>query len=446
MLTNRVGFLSSSLCALTLAACGALANSDTQPPPLAVIEGTLSLAAGSGAPEGPIRVALLWWKPEDVEFLTSSADGTSPECSARGRLAYPVRKRLSFDVAQQAVEIHGEFPSHFALKLTAPPPKEVAPDVDSEVSDYARASLVVYRDGNGDGILNGRSQDKSSPDVVLADTDPVMLALRFGAERTSHRRRSYRVYFAVRPAYLTPYVTLRPGYNLVASFDEEPDLAQRDLLLGSADTIDVELSDSPLQQQLLCDDRCGAPIESVEQCPATPGELPVIEADNPEAYFGSSLRANGPDRYTYNAYYCTTVRNPQNKAAYFYEWLRQVVDGCNIEEFKNCGFVETAPLQGVPCTDYDLDYTNAPRSNRVRPEGVPELVGPDVPEECEFPSNGCDGCGNAQCAPGMSLTSACTCEDQQTLEQVHPLTQTCDFCCGKRCPEGQFLNYICRCY
>lgn len=66
------------------------------------------------------------------------------------------------------------------------------------------------------------------------------------------------------------------------------------------------------------------------------------------------------------------------------------------------------------------------------------------PEGCTFPSNGCDYCGKLICPPNTSADSSCRC--QQDFRIVRPESQTCDFCCGKKCEDGQFLDYHCECY
>ena len=63
---------------------------------------------------------------------------------------------------------------------------------------------------------------------------------------------------------------------------------------------------------------------------------------------------------------------------------------------------------------------------------------------CHIPSNGCPMCGDLVCPPHAGVTDSCLCGNNGKV--VSPIAQTCDFCCGKHCGLGEFLNSGCQCY
>src|SRR5262245_44082445 len=148
-------------CLLALG-CSKLADEDMKGPPLASIAGTLTLADGAEVPDAQIRMAVLWETEESASI--SDQLPTAGECG-------PSRKFL--ELAPQSVDLDPTFPNAFTLDFTEPPPAETLMAVEEGGEKIqAMGTIVVYADGDNDGVLDVRSEGAPSPDRVLATSAP----------------------------------------------------------------------------------------------------------------------------------------------------------------------------------------------------------------------------------------------------------------------------------
>jgi hypothetical protein len=272
------GFMSQRRITLFLASvlalgsgCSNLADENSRPPPLAQIAGTLTLADGVEVPDEQLRVTLLWETEESANISDQLSQPT--ECFATRKL---------LELEPQVVELDGTFPNAFTLDIAEPPPPEAMLTADGEGSPRiaAQATLVVYADGDGDGMLDSRSAGAPSPDRVLATTDPERWRSYIGNEPIQHE-----VMY-----YTEPYSFESGPFNLdfPAGFSiMRYSLVQGESAVVPIDTpIDLRITGAPYLQDLLCESLCGE-YEEVE-CPANPNDLPQPPSGAVEFFGGNT--------------------------------------------------------------------------------------------------------------------------------------------------------------
>jgi hypothetical protein len=140
---------------LLLTACGRQAGSDYTKP-YATVRGNIT--APTPPPPGPLHVALVWL-------------AVHPPLGA-------------IEIAQD-VEVAPQFPAQFELDITSLPPANAVSgfvdpaDAASRGLDpnmqWAQAALLVYVDGNGNGVLDMMPQGQTSPDQVIGKAEGVTL-------------------------------------------------------------------------------------------------------------------------------------------------------------------------------------------------------------------------------------------------------------------------------
>lgn len=157
---------------LLLAACGDLSGFSGEVPPLATItiQSTGDFEAVRAAPDANLHVALVWgtqWLPEATCFLPPE----SPELAAV--VAAGCRNPLAFTptrVTADAPLVPGEPAS---LTLFDLPSSDLM--VGEVTARIAYASLVIYDDRDGDGVLRlarSRRLPTGGPDMGPPDPDP----------------------------------------------------------------------------------------------------------------------------------------------------------------------------------------------------------------------------------------------------------------------------------
>lgn len=298
--------ISLLMCLLALG-CSSLADEGTAPPPLARIAGTLSLADGTEVPDDQLRMTLLW----ETEASANISDGlTSGECFA-------TRKFL--ELSPQAVTLDGTFPNAFTLDITEPPPPQTLLDIEGDGSHKisAQATLVVYADGDGDGVLGSRTATTPSPDRVLATSEPERWRTYVGSEPTQHEI----MYFT------EPYHWEQAQYDV--AFPAGFSIMRYSLVEGGSgvvpiDTpIELRVTGAPYLQDLLCESLCGE-YEELE-CPADPNDLPEPPSDAVEFLAGNTDQPgygwSEPGDNRYATLYKTC-------GADGYSWNRITCEGC----------------------------------------------------------------------------------------------------------------------
>jgi hypothetical protein len=298
-----------------LVACQDLADASTLAPPLAIIRGTLSLAEDVRAPEGDIRLAVLW----RTEYGDPPSDELSdpghpcavdpsklpPDPGQWGGLTDPLTGGYSHfrtALAEQQVELKTEFPVQFSLDISAPPPREA---LDIPLAEYfeprvmAEGQFVVYRDTNHNGALDPSSFSEPSPDEVLSvsggPTPPAPVALyalqyveREPVFDVAEARASLLGTVpgfdaAALERYGRQYDYLDAGYNLV-----RPDpQALSPTRLAEDHKVELTLDVNASWQRVLCEESCQRPDDY--ECPANPADLPVRDARAKEAYRSASV-------------------------------------------------------------------------------------------------------------------------------------------------------------
>ena len=87
--------------------CGELANQNAEAPPLATPSGSVDVASTSTAPEGPLRLALIWHVPQDQD--------PSEECAETEGRALPAAVVGSASFSEKSSNpstSHQGFPAH----------------------------------------------------------------------------------------------------------------------------------------------------------------------------------------------------------------------------------------------------------------------------------------------------------------------------------------------
>lgn len=296
------------LACLEALGCASLADESTPAPAIAQITGTLDLADGATVPDDALRMTLLWETEESANISDDWSMGQN-ECFA-------TRKFL--ELAPQAVELSGTFPSAFTLDIGEPPPPEALLSVDGEGGPKitAQATLVVYADGNGNGTLDSRSKDAPSADRVLATSEPERWRSYVGAEPVQHEI----MYFT------EPYSFEQGPFDL--EFPAGFSIMRYTLVENGSNVvpietpIDLRLTGAAYLQDLLCESLCGE-YEEVA-CPADPSELPQPPPDAVEFMAGNTGQpgygwSEAGDRYVTMHKICD---------ASGYSWQRTTCEGC----------------------------------------------------------------------------------------------------------------------
>jgi hypothetical protein len=251
-------------CSLALG-CSNLADENTSPPPLAQMVGTLTLADGATVPEEQLLMTLLW----ETEVSANLGNQAIPpgQCYASSQF---------LELEPQAIELDGTFPNAFTLDIVEPPPPDALLPVEGEgtpkISAYG--TLVIYADGDGDGMLDGRSEGEPSPDRVLATTNFERWDSYDEDEPTLQK-----IGYLSEPHSFPPGPFQTEGFNLPAGFT----ISRHNTIARTSEVVPI---DTPLQlnlsgaahlQDMLCDRLCGATVDI--ECPASPRELPAPPSD-----------------------------------------------------------------------------------------------------------------------------------------------------------------------
>jgi hypothetical protein len=292
---------SQLMATVLLMACDGLADAHTSPPPLASFHGTLSLAEHTPAPEGDLRLAIMWQTRSEVD-LSSEEDPAFPCNVDESKLPLDPQSwtgrvdpgmagytHLSAGFAQQQVRLEGEFPAKFELDLTEPPPPEALAVALGDGFDpmwMAQGQLVVYRDGNSNGKLDESTFAKPSPDQLLglgartyySGPEPRYIIQYIERRPVLDERRARWNISSVTGTvdetqlrwYAQQYDYLRAGYNLV-QVDEHWENYER-LPNDTAVSLVIEANIAPLS---LCQEVCQKPDDY--ECPANPSDLPAPE-------------------------------------------------------------------------------------------------------------------------------------------------------------------------
>jgi hypothetical protein len=313
MKNNRFGFAqlaAASAAACSLIACQDLADAHTSPPVLARIRGTLSLAGDMPAPEGDIRLAVLWkteygdMPPDrnasepnypcavDPSKLPADSDQWGGYADASD-VGYQ-RFRSAF--AEQQVEIQTEFPVQFRLDISEPPPPGT---LDVPLQDHfnpglmAEGQFVVYRDVNRNGTLDPSTFGHPSMDEILSvsagpqpPTPKAVYEIQYVERKPVFDETAARAAFRDFPGldeaglqeYGHQYDYLRPGYNLVRS---NPQTLSPERLSNHT-TVALVLDANAGWQRVLCEDSCWKPDDY--QCPADPADLPERDSRSRDVY------------------------------------------------------------------------------------------------------------------------------------------------------------------
>jgi len=150
----------SVLPVLSVVACGSVSSKTDQPSTLATIGGSLTNAKGVTISDpGALRVALVWESNYPYAYDKNGQpvqDNDIPN-GAWGKLL-----RFAQDVA-----VKPEFPAHFELDITAPPPEtqafwELFPAPRSVALRGELARIIVYEDVNHNGKLDLVDRDATA--------------------------------------------------------------------------------------------------------------------------------------------------------------------------------------------------------------------------------------------------------------------------------------------
>lgn len=251
---NRVALVKRSiLLALAMALpvsinCQGLAERSTEPPPLLTVRGTISLAPGTTV-DGGLRLALAW---HPGLFNADEADGGA-DCA--------------FTVAQQFVPqnvtYRPSFPIDYAFDITALPPRTAQRALTSDGTSLgtgALAALVVFRDDNGNGVLDACPEGATCADRVLGASGAVLPNGLPGGQPD-------RTIGFANALTAAADGGSGPGFFLVQA---SPTPA---LLPLPQTPIDIILSEAPILRTLTCENICAQIV--VGRCAATDANCPM---------------------------------------------------------------------------------------------------------------------------------------------------------------------------
>jgi hypothetical protein len=335
----------AALTLLFVGACGELADKDTKPPALMTVRGSLRLASSTTAPEGSVRLALVWHDPDYEDPHRQCIEQSDENRSdTRALASTPMERRFFLGTVQQAVDITPRFPSAFTLELTAPPPPEAIWEEEDGLQK-AEGTLVVYRDGNGNGKLDPTTDSAASPDEVLSNDLQHSHGLSSEDSNASGQTWGYEVWYLDRPRKYSDMLDLHSGFNV---------LEYQSYGARVATEIALELLPTAELQAQLCANECVLQTYANE-CPASAADLPAAPAGATSG-FAQSGRAwvweNGADGFGYQAQLCIVGRG-----GYSYSWSRTIADGCSERQFAWCHYGPTPePAPDWPCEAFlDLE-------------------------------------------------------------------------------------------
>jgi hypothetical protein len=345
----------AALTLLLSAGCGELADEDSTPPVLTKLRGSLRVGDGASTPQGSIRVALVWHMPhyEQPDEACYSHTVTPDGRRFVGSAAATFEQRLLLGAVAQDVAITPQFPSAFELDITAAPPEEAMYDAAEGGLRKAEGSIVVYRDGNGNGRLDPHPAGASSPDEVLSGElwDPGVL--QSVDPRTTTRPWGYQVWYLSSAHEWTPEFSLHAGYNLLAWKEAITPVSE----------LDIELLPTPALWTQLCTNECVTNELTPFECPASPAALPTRPDGALAGYVANGkgwVWSDGPNGYGYEARNCT--RSEDGK--YYFSWTRQFANGCETRRQQSCNYGPAAtPPADWPCDSY-VDFTQPPPEAR----------------------------------------------------------------------------------
>jgi hypothetical protein len=258
--------------ALGFIACDKLADEDTSGPPVAKMRGTLNLADGVDAPQGDLRLSILWTGNDDNQNRDSG--GTCREGAAMGY-------RAETNLFEQRLDVTTDFPAAFSVELDQAPPQQALETIPAEYgakpgTKSARGELIVYRDGNHNGRFDRHDLDERAPDQVLGagwGTTP-------GGTSQPHRYQIQYVSDDLRPALATLGLTSKKaGYWLVrwtleqigGSWAWDPEL----LALDGKTKVELTLDATGYLQHWSCNEFCE--LKDPSACPTDPADLPPVQ-------------------------------------------------------------------------------------------------------------------------------------------------------------------------
>jgi hypothetical protein len=343
-------WLPSMICTLALVGCDELTDENI---PIATLRGVLSLDDRVEAPEGNLRLSILW-----NNFNADISRG--PGGCGANRVAVSSAKFLGIE-QQLAVDIDTDFPAEFSVTLAEPPPRSATIKCrDNPNSRCAQGDLIVYRDVNGNGRLDQRSLDTKSPDEMLGS------GLGTLPSNEDHGTR-YQVAFssrtqAMRDGATAEWGTGDAGYSLLI---ERTDLQWRRIdieaqPLDANTEIELTLSPTPYVQHWACGESCD--IKKEMECPTDPADLLVGDFGKPrttEGLVGAALweRVDGELTITTGTR-CERGQNDDggnNAGREFFQFGRWTQEGCT-RTFEGCRYERSQLPDGIdlPCTEYEL--------------------------------------------------------------------------------------------
>ncbi|HEX7481009.1 MAG TPA: hypothetical protein VF331_24615 [Polyangiales bacterium] len=244
-------------CVLALARC---ADGRSPARPLASMKGTLRLANGVQAPQGDMRLSIVWHgAPGEVATDAAASCNSASLVTLRGEtalLSWPLSSKVSF-------------PEKFSAELTEPPPAQaLRPHGDARSSV---GTLVVYRDVNTNGRLDFGDVGVASPDEILGSGD--------GDLPTLSTNDAHSVEYLTKVAGIQPLgFQLSAGYNLRIAHDDPVTRTTVESARPLDDSVEVQLTVGPNHylQRFACADLCRVRDQTL--CPADPAQLPDLQA------------------------------------------------------------------------------------------------------------------------------------------------------------------------
>jgi hypothetical protein len=352
-----------------LGACQGLADEHTGAPPLASIQGTLSLAPSTQAPTGDVKLAIMWDLYPGQGPSSDTRDPSNPCAVDPSKLAKNPRNVGGYDFpgavgyhqfqrafAEQQISIETAFPVQFTLNITEPPSPEAlhAPAPYFKSSLFASGQFVVYRDGNSNGKLDASTFESPSPDELLSASAGGILPAPSVTHTLEYidRKPVFDLQAAQRDGlgeahiagdYRHQFDDLQPGYNLI-ELDADGSPPRR-----VADDTSIALNPTPFAQLQLCAESCQKPDDFV--CPANPADLPTPEnrAHYSRSETGSSWYYFDEPRTHLSTANCIELSSGQR----YFDYTSAVCESC-VCETRECAYWSHKLPEGVslPCSGY----------------------------------------------------------------------------------------------
>jgi hypothetical protein len=222
--------------------------------------------AGDDMNPDPLLLALLW-TPEDLEQRTepSGLCGEGSNTQFAGQVAQPIDVEVSL-------------PMVVDISALPPPPDEALVTAPSgHAGAWTLGHLVLFRDGNANGLLDPRDLEHDSPDEIVGTSGDWALAFAPTPGATS-----YVIYYSDErlPEYAP---TIEAGYNVFR--DVADSLGDTRTAVPLDTLIPVPLRSEPNVQTMNCEELCFAQDEDF-RCPASAAQLP--DGGTFECYPGAS--------------------------------------------------------------------------------------------------------------------------------------------------------------